>query len=409
MHFSAIGLASVLSLIAVATLDAQSAVRELQDLVGARVIDVTSELEKRGYERAGVERATEFWRKSSQCVRLGLGDGRVVRVVTANVTECDKVAANKPKVATNKPTAPPPTPALATQRANPASEHCVQQRGTHRAEKRPDGGAFGVCVFEDNRQCEEWAFLRGQCPAGGVRITGYATEAARYCAITGGRYTVTAKGAAPVEQGSCTLPDGTSCEAEAYFRGSCSAASPAATSPAPTSGRVAASWLDRPLTNWNSAGQVVPRAPRPEEPLDAVASRCRVTKSGSTANERAVAAAGWIPFRPGGKQLVRNDVEVVGGMAGADGMCRPNQYNVFVFVAGRYAGSVSPTVMTSRLDGASGAIVVMRDTLTSEFLRYTDADPLCCPSSRVSASYRIDRSGQAPLLAPLGVSPVRSN
>ena len=49
MHFSAIGLASVLSLIAVATLDAQSAVRELQDLVGARVIDVTSELEKRGY------------------------------------------------------------------------------------------------------------------------------------------------------------------------------------------------------------------------------------------------------------------------------------------------------------------------------------------------------------------------
>jgi len=151
----------------------------------------------------------------------------------------------------------------------------------------------------------------------------------------------------------------------------------------------------------------VPPAPQPEEPLDAVTSRCRWTKSGSTANEQAVAAAGWMPFRPGGTQLVQNDIEVVGGMAGADGMCRPIQYNVFVFVGGRFAGSVSPAMMTSRLDAASGMMTLTAETLTTEFLRYTDADPLCCPSSRVSAQYRIDRSGQTPLLVPLSASPVR--
>jgi hypothetical protein len=97
MQFSTIGVAVVLSLIAVASLNAQSAVRELQDLVGARVIDVAPELEKRGYELAGVARGTEFWRKSSQCIRVSNAYGRVLKVAESKVTECDKAAANKPK------------------------------------------------------------------------------------------------------------------------------------------------------------------------------------------------------------------------------------------------------------------------------------------------------------------------
>jgi len=35
-------------------------------------------------------------------------------------------------------------------------------------------------------QCEEWAMARGECPVGGVKVSGYNTSAARYCAITGG-------------------------------------------------------------------------------------------------------------------------------------------------------------------------------------------------------------------------------
>ncbi|HKE45776.1 MAG TPA: DUF333 domain-containing protein, partial [Steroidobacteraceae bacterium] len=75
--------------------------------------------------------------------------------------------------------------------------------------------------LEDNRQCEEWALLRGECPPTGAKITGYNTQAGRYCAITGGRYAVTG-GGAENEQGTCTLPGGRVCKAEEYYRGTCS-------------------------------------------------------------------------------------------------------------------------------------------------------------------------------------------
>jgi putative hemolysin len=109
----------------------------------------------------------------------------------------------------------------APQLANPASQNCVKQGGTLTIERRPDGGEYGVCVFTDNYQCEEWALFRGECPKNGLRVTGYITPAARYCAITGGRYTVVAKSGTADEQGSCALPGGKACEADAYYSGTC--------------------------------------------------------------------------------------------------------------------------------------------------------------------------------------------
>jgi putative hemolysin len=100
-----------------------------------------------------------------------------------------------------------------TQLANPASQRCAAAAGTLQIERRPDGGQYGVCVFDDNRQCEEWALFRGQCPAGGLKVTGYLTPASRFCAITGGRYDDAAK--------ACTLPGGKTCGAESYSAGSC--------------------------------------------------------------------------------------------------------------------------------------------------------------------------------------------
>lgn len=112
--------------------------------------------------------------------------------------------------------------APSVQRANPASTHCIQEGGKHVVERGP-GGEFGVCQFPDNRLCEEWALLRGQCPKGGVHVAGYLTVAARYCAITGGRYSVTGRSGAADEQGTCTFPNGGTCEADAYYRGTCHA------------------------------------------------------------------------------------------------------------------------------------------------------------------------------------------
>jgi hypothetical protein len=105
--------------------------------------------------------------------------------------------------------------------ANPASVNCTEQGGTLKIEERGDGGQIGVCYFEDNRQCEEWALLRGECPLGGVKVTGYVTPAARYCTITGGTYTITGNSGADDEQGTCAFPDGGQCDAWDYYNGKC--------------------------------------------------------------------------------------------------------------------------------------------------------------------------------------------
>jgi hypothetical protein len=106
--------------------------------------------------------------------------------------------------------------------ANPASQNCIAKGGEVRIETAGDGGQYGVCLFEDNRQCEEWALLRGQCPVGGLRITGYVTPQARYCAIRGGAYVVTREQTATApEEGTCALPGQPACDALALYEGRC--------------------------------------------------------------------------------------------------------------------------------------------------------------------------------------------
>ncbi len=54
----------------------------------------------------------------------------------------------------------------ATNMANPASTHCVDQ-GFELEIRSEDGGEVGYCIFEDGTECEEWAFFRGECEAPG--------------------------------------------------------------------------------------------------------------------------------------------------------------------------------------------------------------------------------------------------
>ena len=124
-----------------------------------------------------------------------------------------------------------PAMAQAPQRAalaNPASQNCVAKGGTLSIEKNGKGGQFGVCMFPDNLQCEEWAMMRGDCRVGGIKVTGFATPAARYCAITGGTYAGTAASGTAVERGTCTFANGKECTAAAYFNGTCSRQVPTA-------------------------------------------------------------------------------------------------------------------------------------------------------------------------------------
>lgn len=108
--------------------------------------------------------------------------------------------------------------------ANPASRNCLDRGGTLQFEKDGSGGQFGICRFEDNRQCEEWALLRGDCPVGGIRVTGYVTAAARYCALRGGRYQVLSGSLSVGEQGLCGFANGKACAAGSFFAGLCTPA-----------------------------------------------------------------------------------------------------------------------------------------------------------------------------------------
>jgi hypothetical protein len=113
------------------------------------------------------------------------------------------------------------TPAIKTgdepnaQMANPASVNCVEKGGTLEIRTNKNG-QYGVCLFEDNRQCEEWALLRGNCPVGGVKVTGYENDAEIFCAITGGQ--VEGVGTATP---MCKRVDGTLCNAQANLDGDC--------------------------------------------------------------------------------------------------------------------------------------------------------------------------------------------
>jgi putative hemolysin len=50
--------------------------------------------------------------------------------------------------------------------ANPASVYCEELGGTV-VIVETDDGQVGICVFDDGRECEEWAyFLRGECVPG---------------------------------------------------------------------------------------------------------------------------------------------------------------------------------------------------------------------------------------------------
>jgi len=99
-------------------------------------------------------------------------------------------------------------------------------------------------------------------------------------------------------------------------------------------------------------------------------------------------------------------VSLVYGLTGHDGMCRPLGYQVFVFVEGQFAGTLSPAPMDSRTDGALENIVWTASAdgtveLSALFNRSSEGDPLCCPSRTSFVHYRIDRSGQTPVVVPV--------
>jgi putative hemolysin len=58
-----------------------------------------------------------------------------------------------------------PTPEPDAGLANPASVYCEEQGYTLEA-RTDENGTYGVCIFPDGSECDEWAFFRGECGPG---------------------------------------------------------------------------------------------------------------------------------------------------------------------------------------------------------------------------------------------------
>lgn len=151
----------------------------------------------------------------------------------------------------------------------------------------------------------------------------------------------------------------------------------------------AASWLDAPkLVSWNEPRLPIPTAPRQEE----MNARCRAqARPPELEEDRRLRDKGWdlVGSYQGGWHIV-----VMLATAGYDGMCRPDQYQAFVFVRGAFAGTLSPQLMHSREDGSlSRMFIESNDRLAAEYVRYAAADPLCCPSKTTTVEFEITSEG----------------
>ena len=164
------------------------------------------------------------------------------------------------------------------------------------------------------------------------------------------------------------------------------------------------SWLERPLVNWNRRAGSFPQLPRLPATGDqaAITPQCRQQlRRPASAAERALARRGWSLYGP---VQTRGTTKVILALAGVDGMCRPLSFQAFVYSEGRYAGTLSPVAMDSRADGALSNVSFTSPTrITAEFVRYTESDPLCCPSRISTVVYDL-RADEVPLLMPKGVT-----
>jgi hypothetical protein len=160
-------------------------------------------------------------------------------------------------------------------------------------------------------------------------------------------------------------------------------------------------WLDGPPSQWNTPGMAIPQSPHRPPQGDQRCFDALVVPD--TAAKRALVEAGWFLFNAPPRPMP--GPEILNGQSGADGMCRPIGYQTFVFVGGVFAGTLSPVLMNSRDEGALVQTSIVSDTqIQAEYVRYTNQDPLCCPSARSTATFAIVRDGAGPVVRLVSVS-----
>jgi putative hemolysin len=119
---------------------------------------------------------------------------------------------------------------------NPATANCEEKGYRSKIVTTTDGSQYGVCIFPDGSECEEWAFFRGQCgptpekPSTGSNGSEIANPASANCVQKGYRLDLRTDTNGN-QIGVCVFPDKSECEEWAFFRGECAPASGATATP----------------------------------------------------------------------------------------------------------------------------------------------------------------------------------
>jgi hypothetical protein len=161
----------------------------------------------------------------------------------------------------------------------------------------------------------------------------------------------------------------------------------------------AVAWLDAAhLESWNRAGMAIPSAPNGQKNAD---PRCHESRREPASEvDQQVQAHGWDLV---GSTTEREGITVIVGTSDYDGMCRPRQYQEFVFARGIFVGTLSPHPMDSRTDGALTRVTIQSDgRMQAEYARYGATDPLCCPSRITTVVFEVEK--EPPVLKPVAAS-----
>ena len=110
--------------------------------------------------------------------------------------------------------------------ANPSATYCISKGYNYQILTNPDDSQSGICVFPSGKQCDGWAYYRGECNETSVASslgTGIANPSATYCVSKGYTYQIVTNPDGN-QSGNCVFPSGKSCEGWAYFRRECTEA-----------------------------------------------------------------------------------------------------------------------------------------------------------------------------------------
>lgn len=158
-------------------------------------------------------------------------------------------------------------------------------------------------------------------------------------------------------------------------------------------------WLEKdPITNWNKAGENIPKAPKTDGLLPTSKSCRSLVRAANIDLDQRITSANWALF---GSLQVFGKTTIIAGLAGFDSMCRPLGYQAFVFVNGRFAGTVSPIAMNARTDGSFKHIYLMQeDKILVEFDRYGLEDLPGTPSHTSYVTFLIKKTKKGPIIVP---------